>query len=51
MVWSDILKEDNSSVIQEYKVKLQEMLQKSIQDGEENVLDYGVIIFHLSSKK
>lgn len=50
MVWSDILEEDNSSVIQEYKVKLQEMLQKSIQDGEENVLDYGVIIFHLSSK-
>ena len=51
MVWSDILEEDNSSVIREYKVKLQEMLQKSIQDGEENVLDYGVIIFHLSSKK
>ena len=51
MVWSDILGEDNSSVLQEYKDKLQEMLQNSIQDGEEKILDYGVLIFHLSSNK
>ena len=51
MVWSDILEEDNSSVLQEYKDKLQEMLQNSIQNGEEKILDYDSIIFHLSSKK
>lgn len=51
MVWSDILTEDNSPVILEYKNKLQNMLQNSIQDGEEKILDYGSVMFHLSSKK
>lgn len=51
VVWSDILGEENDSVLKEYRNKLQSMLQELIQSGDEQILDYGVTLFHLSSKK
>lgn len=50
-VWSDILGEENNSVLEEYRNNLQSMLQEMIQSGDEQILDYGVILFHLSSEK
>lgn len=51
IVWSDILVEDNSFVLKEYRDSLQSMLQELVQSGDEQILDYGVTLFHLSSKK
>jgi len=51
MVWSDTLEEDNADALCEYKDKLHNMLQKVILEGKEELLDYGVIMLHLSSKK
>lgn len=51
VVWSDILEEDSSQVLQEYEDKLLVMLQQMILDGEDQILDYGSVIFHFSSKR
>lgn len=51
IVWSDIIKDENNIIIQEYKNKLQKMLQKIALDGKEQILNYSSDLFHLSSKK
>lgn len=52
MVWSDILEEDNTLVLQEYRNRLQELLRTAISGGKEKFLDYGAdVLFHMSSEK
>lgn len=51
IVWADILCEETSDVLEEYRNNLQKMLQGMIQSGDEKVMDYGVTVFHISSKK
>lgn len=51
MVWSDIIGEDNSHVLEEYKSNLQRMLQEIVQSENERIVDYGVTLFNLSSSK
>lgn len=49
-VWSDIIGEDNSMVLKEYRDKLHRMLQEIVQYGDERIIDYGVTLLHLSSE-
>lgn len=51
MVWSDILRENNESVLQEYKDILHQMLEKIVLEGKEEVLNYTYDLFHLTSEK
>lgn len=51
MVWSDILGEENHSVLGEYRNNLQSILQEMVQSGDEQILDYGVILFNFPSAR
>lgn len=51
IVWSDILDEENHSVLNEYRNNLQRMLQELVRSGNDQIFDYGVTLFHLSSEK
>lgn len=51
MVWSDVLEENNDDVLQEYKDKLNDILMKEVLNGRENILSYGIPMYHLSSEK
>lgn len=51
IVWSDILGEENHSVLNEYRNNLQTMLQELVKSGDDQIFDYGVTLFHLSSEK
>ena len=50
-VWSDIIGDDNSIVLNEYRTKLHRMLQEITQSEDERIIDYGVTMFNLSSEK
>lgn len=51
IVWSDILGEENYFVLEEYRNNLQSMLQELMQSGDEQILAYGDVLFHVSSEK
>lgn len=51
VMWSDILEEDNESVLQEYRELLHRMLENIVLEGKEEILSYGYDLFHLSSEK
>ena len=43
IVWADILCEETSAVLKEYRNNLQRMLQEMVQSGDEKIMDYDVI--------
>lgn len=51
VMWSDILEEENESILQEYKEILHKMLEDMVLEGKEEVLNYGYDLFNLSSEK
>ena len=51
VVWSDVLEENNESVLSEYRNILEEMLEKTVLDGKEEMLSYSYDLFHMSSEK
>ncbi len=51
IVWSDILKQNNESVLSEYRNILKEMLKKTVLAGKEKMLSYSYDLFHMSSEK
>lgn len=50
-VWADILCEDTSIVLEEYKNNLRRMVQEIVQSGDEKIIEYDVGTFRFSSKK
>lgn len=51
MVWSDIVKEENEIILQEYRNILQSLLKEIVLEGKEEILSYTHDLFHLSSEK
>lgn len=51
MIWSDIIKEENETVLQEYRCILQKMLKENVLEGKEKILIYTYDLFHISSEK
>lgn len=51
IVWSDILKEENETVLQRYREKLREGLKGAVLEGKEEILSYGYDMYHLSSEQ
>ena len=51
VVWSDVLEENNESVLSEYRNILEEMLEKTVLDGKEEILSYSYDLFHMSAEK
>ena len=45
VVWSDVLEENNESVLSEYRNILEEMLEKTVLDGKEEMLSYSYDLF------
>ena len=51
VVWSDILEENNESVLSEYRKILNKMLKEIVLSGKEEILTYSYDLFHISSEK
>ena len=51
VVWSDVLEENNESVLSEYRNILEEMLEKTVLDGKEEMLSYSYDLFHMSAEQ
>lgn len=51
MIWADIICEETSAVLEEYRISVQRMLQAMIQSGEEKIMEYDAGLFRFSSEK
>lgn len=51
MVWSKIINQDNSQVVEVYKEKLSNFMKEFICEGKESVLSYDHDLFHMSSEE
>lgn len=51
VVWSDILEENNESVLSEYRKILNKMLKEIVLSGKEEILTYSYDLFHILSEK
>ena len=51
VIWSDILEENSSVILEKYKDKLHMMLWNIVMDGHEEVLSYNYDMWHTSSEK
>ena len=51
IIWSNIIAVDNSAILEKYRRKVHDMLIKSINQGNEKILDYSYDLWHLESEE